>query len=149
MRNITRWVLTGWFVLAPAFAYAQDWAAVQQLPLGSRLRIELPKEVFEERLSGVDEKQITMHGRAIDRDDIQRIDRIRGQRQKGAAVGILTGLGVGMVQSLATASSNKVGFGLWLGVRYAVIGGLIGAAISSPRVEPVYQRPQAAPRQRP
>jgi hypothetical protein len=97
--------------------------------------------VFEERLSGVDEKQITMNGRAIDRDDIQRIDRIRGQRKKGAAVGILAGLGVGMVHSLATATSNKVGFGLWLGVRYAVIGGLIGAAVSRPRVEPVYQRP--------
>jgi len=142
MRHFITWMLAGWLVSMSSLVYAQsDWGALHNVPAGSRLRIELPAEVLEARLRGVDELQITVDGRAIPRDEIRQIDWIRSQKAKGAAKGILIGLGLGLVHSFVTAKDNRVAFGLgFLGPRYAVLGAMFGMGLSQPRIETVYRR---------
>ena len=146
MRIWITWVLVGWFALLPTtvLAEAQDWAAVQQLPPGSRLRIRVPGELLEDvRFREATEQRLTVSGRPmriIQRDSVEQIDQIKGQRAKGALLGIAAGFGIGLIQSYAGAESHKLGFGLYLGLYGGALGGALGALLTDQRIETVYRK---------
>ena len=128
-------------VLYPTFSFAQsDWAAVQTLPLGTRLRVEIPSEVIEGRFRGADDTRVTMNGRSVRREDIVLVQRLQSRKAEGAIWGALIGFSTGMLQSYLTAEDNKFVFGLYLGAGQGVIGALIGMGVRSPRIETIYQR---------
>jgi hypothetical protein len=141
MPKLVALLAAGWFVFLPAPCYAQaDWSAVQQLPRGAQLRIELSEKVLQGKLREVTDATVAINGQTALRDNILLVQRVRTNKSKGAFRGFLIGMGVAVTHSILTTRSNTVPFALYLSAWYGGLGAAIGAAVMDPQVETIYRR---------
>jgi hypothetical protein len=135
------------FIL-PAAAQTGNWQAVEALPEGTAVQVQVPAGSTHGQLGVVSETDLTLNlkggQRMFAREDIRQVSvRKPGHRGRNALIGLAIGAGAGTALALAAASG---GGGLFKAHAIppvvggpAALGTMIGAALPSGGWTAVYK----------
>jgi hypothetical protein len=120
-------------------ALAETW---ETLPVGAKVRVfTVTGTSITGRIKDVTATHITVGAGGIHRDSVQRIDRLTGQRAKGAGKGLLIGAALGGATGvLGGQSADRQLMASVNALRFGALGAVIGMGISRPKVETIYRR---------
>ena len=126
-------------LLLPTVALAQTWEA---LPVGAKVRVfTVTGTSVTGRIKEVTATHVTVGAGGIHRDAVQRVDRIIGQRAKGAGKGFLIGAALGGATGvLGGQSADRRLMASVNALRFGGLGASIGASVRRPKFETIYRR---------